>query len=257
MILVLAGTQDGRELAACLQAHGFPVIVSVVSQYGKQLAEFENLNAAAQAFDVIGLYQYFHTKGIKLVVDATHPYAVNVSRNAIEASEKAGVYYLRYERAAVSLPNYSKLYRATGFTEAADLAAELGHTVFLTTGSRQLKVFKAAPKLKTHRLVARVLPDAGVIAACIKLGFTPKDIIAMQGPFSHELNAALYIAYQAEVIVSKNSGAIGGSDTKITAAMELGLPIVVIDRPHIEYPQIAYTSDEVLSYANKCLNSFL
>lgn len=249
MILVLAGTRDGRELAAYLQAAGFPVTVSVVSQYGKELAEGGNLLVEAGALDEAGLFKYLGAKDIKLIIDATHPYAVNVSRNAITASKKAGIAYLRYERAAVPLPDYEKLYRVTDFTEAADLAARLGGTVFLTTGSRQLKVFTSAPSLVGHRLVARVLPDAGVIAECTSLGLTAKDIIAMQGPFSQELNAALFKAYQAEAIVMKNSGAIGGSDTKITAAIELGLSIVVIDRPQIEYPQIVYTREEVLSYA--------
>ncbi|MCE5284662.1 MAG: precorrin-6A reductase [Pelosinus sp.] len=251
MILVLAGTKDGRELASRLKKNGFPVTVSVVSQYGKQLAEEDSLTVEAGVLDETGLYQRLHAEGITLLVDATHPYAVNVSKNAIQASNKAGIQYLRYERAAVPLPDYAKLYSVTGFTEAADTAARLGQTIFLTTGSRQLKAFTSAPSLSKHRLVARVLPDAGVIAECLSLGLTPKDLIAMQGPFSHELNAALYKAYQADVIISKNSGAIGGSDTKITAAMELGLPIVVIDRPQIEYPQVAYTAEEVLAYAGR------
>ncbi|MCE5286761.1 MAG: precorrin-6A reductase [Pelosinus sp.] len=251
MILVLAGTQDGRELAAYLTRHGFWVTVSVVSQYGKQLAEGENLTVEVGALDQEGLYQRIHAENITLVVDATHPYAVNVLRNAISASNKAGIHYLRYERVAVPLPDYAKLYSVTGFTEAADTAAKLGQTVFLTTGSRQLKTFTSAPSLFNHRLVTRVLPDVVVIAQCLNLGLTPKDIIAMQGPFSHELNAALFKAYQADVIISKNSGTIGGSDTKITAAMELELPIVVIDRPEIKYPKVAYTAEEVLAYAGK------
>jgi precorrin-6A/cobalt-precorrin-6A reductase len=254
MILVLAGTQDGRELALSLQGHGFLVTVSVVSKYGKQLAEGESLTVEAGALDEEGLYQRLCAEHITLVVDATHPYAVNVSKNAISACNKAGNHYLRYERSAVALPDYAKLYRVASFTEAADTAALLGRTIFLTTGSRQLKAFTAAPSLLRHRLVARVLPDAEVIAECVNLGLMPKDIIAMQGPFSHELNAALFKAYQADVVVSKNSGTIGGSDTKITAAMELGLPIIVIDRPKIEYPAVAYTAEEVLAYVDKAVN---
>jgi precorrin-6A/cobalt-precorrin-6A reductase len=254
MILLLAGTRDGRELAVLLQAANFRVTVSVVSQYGRQLAEAQELAVQAGALDQAGLLLRFQQESIALVIDATHPYAVNVSQNAMAACQAAGILYLRYERAAVSLPDYDKLYRVTGYNEAADCAARLGSTVFLTTGSRQLAAFTTAASLKEHRLIARVLPDAEVIAECIRLGLTPKNIVAMQGPFSQELNVALFKAYQAEVIVSKNSGIIGGSDTKFTAAMEMDLPLVVIDRPTITYSNVVYTPEAVLAYVGKWAN---
>ena len=80
------------------------------------------------------------------------------------------------------------------------------------------------------------------------LGLTPKNIIALQGPFSTELNIALYKQYRADVIVTKNSGEIGGTDTKLEAAMALGLPVVMVDRPRIEYDKVVYTFDEVLRF---------
>ena len=77
---------------------------------------------------------------------------------------------------------------------------------------------------------------------------TPKEIVALQGPFSEELNIALYRQYGAEVVVTKNSGEIGGTDTKLTAARKLGLPVVMIDRPKLDYDVIAYTFEEVLDF---------
>jgi precorrin-6A/cobalt-precorrin-6A reductase len=76
----------------------------------------------------------------------------------------------------------------------------------------------------------------------------PQDIVAIQGPFSHELNVAMFRQTGADVIVTKNSGVIGGSDSKFTAAMELGLPIIMIDRPVIAYSAVAVSFEEVLRF---------
>lgn len=248
MILLLAGTQDGRELAAYLQQNGMKVVVSVVSQYGKQLAEAQHLVAAAGELTAAGFADRIRTERIHLVVDATHPYAVNVSKNAMEACEKTGIDYLRYEREVSCFSVYERLYRVTDYAEAAECAARLGKTIFLTTGSRNLAQFVTVPCMENHKLIVRVLPEAGVLAECSRLGVTPEQIVAMQGPFSHELNVALFKAFKADVIISKNSGRIGGTDTKFTAARELKLPFVLIERPAMDYKLLVHTKEEVLCW---------
>ena len=97
-------------------------------------------------------------------------------------------------------------------------------------------------------MTVRVLPTAEVLAQCEALGLTPKQIVAMQGAFSTELNVALFKHACAEVIVTKNSGQIGGADTKLAAAKLLGLPVVMINRPKLAYPNIAATFDDVLKF---------
>jgi len=84
-----------------------------------------------------------------------------------------------------------------------------------------------------------VLPEPEVITVCRRLGFAPADIVAMQGPFSHQLNVALFREYGADVIVTKNSGLVGGTASKMSAAQELGLALVVIGRPVAEYSRVA------------------
>ena len=100
-------------------------------------------------------------------------------------------------------------------------------------------------------MTVRLLPTAKVIAECTELGFSPKNIVALQGPFSTELNIALYRQYEADVIVTKNSGEVGGTDTKLEAAKALGLPVVMIDRPKITYDEIAYTFEDIAAFAEK------
>ncbi len=246
MIFCIAGTGDGRALALRLSQENWPVLVSVVSEYGERLVQEAELSVVQTALDQAGMEAFLQERGIRLVVDASHPYAVNVSRNAMGACEKVKIPYVRYERPVSDLPEYKKLHVAADYEEAAQLAAGLGETIFLTTGSRQLGVFKTEPLLQGKRLVARVLPEASVLEQCRSLGFLPKDIVAMQGPFSLELNQALYRAFQAEVVVLKNSGNVGGCAEKIAAAAAMGLEVVLVDRPRLSYPVCCATEQQVL-----------
>lgn len=248
MILVLAGTKDGRDLIALLAQAGYEVMASAFSQYGGELIQLENVRVHTGPLDENGLAELMTLHEIDLLVDASHPYAVNVSQNGMMACEKTGIPYLRYERPRGNLPAYEDLYVVNDYQQAIEKAASLGKTVFLTTGSRHLKLFKDATVLQQHRIIARVLPEPSVLTECIDLGFSPKDIVAIQGPFSHELNMALFKEYRADVIVTKNSGQVGGSDTKMTAAMTLGLPLVVIDRPRIHYTNIVYAIEDVILF---------
>ncbi len=248
MILVLAGTKDGRELIALLAKAGYEVMASAFSQYGGELINLDKVRVHTGPLDENGLANLITLNKITILVDASHPYAVNVSHNGMLACEKTGIVYLRYERLRETMPVYEGLHVVGGYEEAIEKAASLGKTIFLTTGSRHLKLFKEAPSLEEHRLIARVLPEASVLTECIDLGFSPKDIVAIQGPFSHDLNVALFKEYKTEVIVTKNSGRVGGSDTKVTAAMTLGLPLVVIDRPTIAYKEIVYTLEDVIQF---------
>ena len=184
------------------------------------------------------------------IVDASHPYAKNISANAIAAAQAAKIFYVRYERAEIIF-DYEKIFRVESYEAAALKASQLGKNIYLTTGSRNLKIF--VDLLKDCNLTARVLPTADVLSQCEALGLLPKQIVAMQGPFSTELNAELFKHAKAEVVVTKNSGQIGGADTKLEAAKILNLPVVMIDRPKIFYPQLAKNFDDVLKFLEETL----
>jgi len=251
MILVAAGTQDGRELAGFLLQEGFPVTASVISSYGEQLLrKYQGIQINDRPLDEDGLADYMTRHGIRMLVDASHPYAANVSQNAMAACRRLSVPYIRYER-QTSPVSYEKAYCVPDYESAARKASELGKRIFLTTGSRNLHVFSESPYLKDCEVTVRVLPSAEVLSMCEKLGFSPKRIVAMQGPFSEELNRAMFEQYGAEVIVTKNSGRIGGADTKFAAAEALGLPVVLIDRPKLAYEHLAQTFEEVLAFVRE------
>ena len=232
MIWILAGTKDGREIATDLaRLRQEQVLVSVVSDYGRQLAETANVKVLVGKLDEQAMARVINKYGITLLVDASHPYAEKVTATAEQVCLALKIGYLRYERPVLPLPDYAKLVVVPTVQAAAQAAANLGKTIFLTTGSRSLAVFAQSPELANHRLIARILPDTAVLGECLALGFMPRDIVALQGPFSHSLNKALFADYGTEVVIMKNSGLIGGSDSKLSAAMELDLAVVVIDRP--------------------------
>lgn len=247
MILVLAGTKDGRDLTTLLTEKDYPFMVSVFSEYGRDLLQLNTDLIHMGPLDADGFTSFIHKNNIHLIVDASHPYAINVSENAMKACLNTKIHYIRYERPTDTLPTYDGLNVVHDYSQAAQLASTLGNVIFLTTGSRHLSFFKIPACLEKHRVIARILPEPSVLKECFQLGFKPQDIVAMQGPFSHNLNVSLFQEYKAEVIVTKNSGKIGGSDTKLTAAIALNLPIVMIDRPIIQYHKVVYDLTDVIN----------
>lgn len=243
-IFLMAGTEDGRKLAEFLAENGFEVTASVVSEYGKKLlAQYENISVNDKKLDETELAEFLKVGKFNALVDASHPYAENASKNAVAACDDINIPYVRFERATGKFEPSVKVLHVATYEDAAVKAAELGKNIFLTTGSKTLKIF--VDNLKGCNITARVLPTAEVLAECEKLGLTPKQIIAVQGPFTTEMNIEQFKHAQAEVIVTKDSGKIGGADTKIAAAQILNLPVVMIDRPKISYPNVAATFEEV------------
>ncbi|MBR2774862.1 MAG: precorrin-6A reductase [Selenomonadaceae bacterium] len=244
-IFLIAGTQDGRKLAELLSGKNFDVTASVVSDYGRKLLETcAGVKINDRPLDRDDLEKILRAEGFSCLVDASHPYAKNISANAIAAANSAQVLYVRYERAEVVSFAYEKIFHIDSYEEAALKARELGKNIYLTTGSRSLKVF--VDRLRDCNLTVRLLPTSEVLRHCEELGLTPKQIVAMQGPFTTALNVELFRHASAEVIVTKDGGQIGGADTKLEAAKLLGLPVVMINRPKISYPNLATSFDDVL-----------
>ena len=224
-----------------------------MSHYGEQLladCRGRNFIINDKPLDRQELEEYLQVHDIRLFVDASHPYAVNMSKNGLEACRNLQIPYIRYERDLTS-SSYDRLSVVHDYEAAAELAAKFGKNIFLTTGSRNLEKFTTSSHLRDCHIIARGLPTAEVMRLCEELGLTPGQIIGMQGPFSKELNKELYRRYNADVIITKNSGTIGGTDTKFAAAAELDLPVIVIDRPVMDYGNVGRTYEEILKFAEE------
>ena len=240
-------------MAEALAAAGAPVLVSVASAYGRQLADSRLYQVREGLLDAEGFRALFRSQGICGVIDASHPYAAGVSATLLAVCREAAIPYLRYERPAEPLPSYEKLRLADTAAAAAELAVSLGKVIMLTTGSHTLACYKAAADQAGVRLIARILPEPGVLAEALALGILPKDIIAMQGPFSVETNIALINQFGADVVVTKNSGRIGGADAKFQAAVQTNSWLVVIDKPALAYGGAVGDIEPAVAWAKEVL----
>ena len=208
-VLLFGGTGEGRALAEWMVARDIPHTVCVATEYGETL-----LPAGAEAhvgrMDSGEMEALMRAGGYSLAVDATHPYAV-------EVTEHDGGELCR---------------RAKDMAGAADMLEQMPGHVLLTTGSKELHHF-ARPGL-AERCYPRVLPMADSLERCLTLGFPPKNIICMQGPFSRELNVALLRQYHIQTLVTKDTGGYGGFREKAEAAREAGCALLVVERPRRE-----------------------
>lgn len=245
MILVLSGTKDGREIAERLKLKGIEVIASTVTDYGASLFS-DGIKVHKGPLDELNLIEFIYKNNIDIIIDATHPFSKDVSVNAINACNKTGIRYIRYERKSIY---YGNAVIAESFEEAAEKCKEY-HNIFLTVGSKNLEKFKFLWAMGKN-VTARVLPLSNVLKKCEDLGLTPKDIIAMEGPFSSELNYQMFKERKAEVIVTKESGVVGGILEKFEAAEMLGIPVILIKRPDVNYPAVITDVDSLMKDVTK------
>jgi precorrin-6A/cobalt-precorrin-6A reductase len=237
VILILGGTTEARELARYLQEEGFPLCLTTVSAHGAQLARNHGVGNVQQgALNREDLISLIRKENVKVIIDATHPYAENIRLLAQSTAQELGITYGRFERAASPLPEHPLLYKVDSYRAGAEQAGFLGDNIFLTVGSRRLAFFTKCPVLAGKKLTARVLPEAEVLELCHELGFGPGNIVAAQGPFSREANRWMFNHYGAQVVVSKESGPTGGFLAKWEACLDLKLPLVVIQRPAVIHP---------------------
>ncbi len=248
MIFFMAGTSDARDLALTIQEAGYPLVTSVVTEHAAHALESAGLPARFGRLNLAGMVALLKEIGATLVVDASHPFAEEAHRTAIAAANECGLPYIRYERSHQEFGDRETLTYVDTYEEAALVAAEKKGSVMLTTGSKTLQIFTEKlicdPEV---RLVARMLPRTDNMEKCAQLGVEQQNIIAMQGPFSRELNEALYRHYGTTLMITKESGGPGAVDEKVEAALSMGIQVVVIGRPKLDYGTSFSSVDAVLT----------
>ncbi|MBU8907809.1 precorrin-6A reductase [Desertibacillus haloalkaliphilus] len=251
MILVIAGTSDARELAIEIDKQGYQLITSVVTENAAKSLTEARLPVRVGRLAAIDMVDFIKEHQITLIVDASHPFAEEASRNAIEAAERSDTPYIRYERKEIT--SYDAIVtKVASYEEAADVASNHQGVVMLTTGSKTLPTFaQKLVGLEGVRFLARMLPRKDNLELCEQLGIEQKNIIAIQGPFSKELNKALYRQYGVTLMITKESGKVGSVDEKVEAARELGIPIVMIQRPRIGYGNVYSDIPQVVEQIKK------
>lgn len=248
MILLMAGSSEAREVLPILLKDVERVLVTTATDYPYPLMPTEGHGRVwlrQGRLDKDHMVALIRSEGIHCLIDATHPFAAEASTTAIEACRETAIPYIRFQRKAFPLPQSELIHQVKDQREAAHLACRLGQTIFLTTGAKDLEVFCKHANEARRKLLVRVLPSPESIQKCLQAGVHPDHIIAMKGPFSARLNAALWSDLSVDTVVTKESGEQGGLSEKLEAALELDINLVVVKRPILHYP-VCFEEPEAL-----------
>lgn len=227
-ILIFGGTTEGRELAEFCEKNKIRADVSVATEYGaKLLSQSEYIKIFTGKLDCDQMRDFISSQNYTVIIDATHPYAVDATKNITAACKKTGTEYFRLLR-----ENNSGAV-GTIVADMTELIAYLNKSdkiILSTLGSKELPKFTAVKDFY-ERVWIRVLPADGVVDYCINLGFDKSKIILGKGPFSADENIRHIRMCAAEILVTKESGSVGGYSEKIAAAEQCDIETVTIKRP--------------------------
>lgn len=236
-LLLLGGTSEARELAGTLAARdGVATTLSLAGVTRKPLEMPVPVRIGGFG-GVDGLVHYIREHGIDHVIDATHPFAGQMSRNAAQACRAAGCELWRLGRPAWQARAGDDWHSARDLDDAAGQLTRFGERVFLSVGARSLAPFESVAG--KHWIVRSIEPPQPPPA------FTDWTPILDRPPFGKADEIALLRAHAVDVIVTKNSGA-AATTAKLDAARELGLPVVMVERPDLPAGDRHFTGVESL-----------
>lgn len=235
-VVIFAGTSEGRLLAETLKNTALTVHFCVATDYGASLLpDCANIKIHTGRMGEAEMTAFLKRVEPDFCLDATHPYAVEVTANIRRACGCAKITCIRVlreeqEQKALDESKQSPCLYVGSIEEAAAFLNGTKGKILLTTGSRDLENYTAITDYR-NRCVARVLPTAQVMEKCARLGFEGKNLIGMQGPFSEDLNYWMLKQVKASWLVTKSSGKEGGFAEKCQAAGRAGVSVLVIGRP--------------------------
>jgi precorrin-6A/cobalt-precorrin-6A reductase len=290
---LIGGTSESVQLAEAIASGDLPCLVTVTTAAAKSLyPQTPNLQIQVGRLNGKQIEQLCQQQQMTAILDASHPYAVEISRLAIATAQRYQIPYLRFERPRVegdggdggNQGGFSNIRVTTndnsetrpytsvraGFEQRLSSTANPNslnpplqannepyvitldsfetlvagnylnqQRVLLTVGYKVLSLFQDWQARST--LFARILPAVTSLEAAIAAGFSRDRIIALRPPVPFELEMALWRHWDISRVVTKASGVAGGEATKRQVAAQLGIPLIVIDRPVVTYPQ--QTSD--------------
>lgn len=241
MIWLIGGTSDSVSIAHLLIQHELNFIITVTTNTATQL--YQSISSHCPIFvgklspsEILLFITQHH---ISLVIDASHPFAVNISHTVINLCQKLPLPYLRYER-----PNITQSSSVSSLESLLKENSPLYHKrVLLTIGAKFLHLFTNYHHVANF--YARILPYPESIKLAYEANFSCHRIIALRPPISAELERALWQMWNIDIVVTKAGGKAGGEDIKQKISQELNIPLIVIERPKIDYPLVINNIEEV------------
>lgn len=242
-IWLVGGTTESVDLAIALVSCQLSCTVTVISRSAQDCyPELPGLQIHTGALSPNTIASFIQNHHIGVILDASHPYATEISNLAMSVATQFQLPYLRFERTPSGLAASGQ----RGLIIEVDSVSQLlqgeylpEQRVLLTIGRTSLQQFRDWQLKST--LFTRVLPQPQALQAALQAGFRGDRIIALRPPISFELEKALWQQWQISVVVTKASGQPGGEEIKRRVAQTLGVTLIIIKRPVLTYPQ--QTSD--------------
>ncbi len=252
-IAVFYGTSEGVEILNFLADFDVEIFGFVATDYAVEMKVSKKVNVSVGRKDCIQMQQLFAREKFDFVIDATHNYAVEVSKNIKEACEKTRVEYMRVDRETKIEKEYPFVKYFGSIGSVCEFLSAKSGNILLSTGSKDLPQF--AKFIQKERLFPRVLPMVESLEICKNAGIKPLQIIAAQGPFSVETNLANLKSSNAKFFVSKQTGASGGFFEKVEAAKIAGVTLCVIQNEAVKgCDEKSFNTESLKEYIKGVLN---
>ncbi|WP_252230481.1 cobalt-precorrin-6A reductase [Clostridium sp. ZBS15] len=245
MIGFILGTSEGKNIVSLINKYTNDIAVSTATRYGGELLkELDIKSLNTKPLNEEEMLKWIQENSINILVDASHPYAQEVTKTALKCSKKLNVKYIRYERlGALENINAGEIIRVKNYEEAIDAISNLNGNILNSTGSNNFSKFLHLDF--NHRIIHRVLPSYEVLKKMIDGGVEIKDIIGMQGPISAQLEEAFIKQYDIKGIITKDSGLQGGVLEKFKAVQKYNIKLIVIEKPKFKY-ELEFNDEESL-----------
>ncbi|EPY6471032.1 cobalt-precorrin-6A reductase [Clostridium sporogenes] len=249
MIALILGTSEGREILSLLNKFTDNILISTATAYGGEILKnykYKKLNTKPLSKEELS--NMLKENQVNILIDASHPYALEVTKNAREVSKDLNIEYLRYERPSSSeeFKENKKVVFLEDYKDLNEALKNIKGNILNTSGSRNMD--KILDLKLENRIIHRVLPSVKVLEDCFNLEVKVEDLMAIKGPISKELNKAFIKDYDAKALILKDSGPQGGTKEKILACLECDIYALVIRRKKINYEREFNDIKELVEY---------
>lgn len=224
-ILIFGGTTEGRELAEYCYINSIPFDVSVATEYGAKMLS-SKIKIYCGRLDFAEIQTLILKNLYTVVIDATHPYAEEASKNIKEACDVTSVKYIRVVRECSEVEGE----KIDNYNDLVERLNSTSDTILNTMGSKILPYLIKVNNYST-RVWSRVLPSNNIVEYCSLLGFDTSKLIMEKGPFSIEQNISHIKLSGAKILLTKESGTTGGYPEKIKAAKKCKITTLTLVRP--------------------------
>ena len=183
-VFIFSGTMEGRTLSKQLADAGADVHVRVATEYGAEVMGYDdNIDVkVGSCGGAEGIANVIRENGYDIVVDATHPYALNITEHIKQACEATCAFYIRLKRS-----DSDRIVKVSTVQEAVDYLKDKEGNILASTGSKDIALYTQIPNYR-ERVTARVLSTMESVQKCAEYGFSGKNLICAQGPFSEDTN---------------------------------------------------------------------